>query len=55
MAENTKIAKELERLKREIHTGEKKLGELLKKAEQLSASIKTEIRSRQSAKSRRKN
>jgi hypothetical protein len=54
MAEKSKIEKDLERLKGQIRTSEKKLKETLKKAENLRASIRAEIRSLEHAKNRRK-
>lgn len=53
MNESSKIAKDLERLERQIHGCGKNLEETLKKAEKLGAAIGVE-RSRQHAKSRRK-
>ena len=54
MSEESKIAKELEGLKRQIRAGQKSLEDAVKKAENLNASIKAEIRSRQNAKERKK-
>jgi hypothetical protein len=51
----SKMAKDLERLKRRIRAGEKSLKESASKAERLDATIQAEIRSRQSVKSKRKN
>lgn len=55
MAGESKIARDLERLKRQIRAGQKSLEEVAKKAENLNASIRAEMRSRQNAKERRKN
>jgi hypothetical protein len=54
MSGESKIVKELERLKRQIRAGQKSLEEAVKKAENLNASIRTEMRSRQTAKERKK-
>jgi hypothetical protein len=55
MNEDSKIAKDLERLKRQIGACEKKLEESLKKAEKLGAAIGAEMRTRQHARNKRKN
>ena len=53
MAANSKIAKELEQLERQIRTSGKNLKESLKKTENLGAAIQAE-RSHQYGKNRRK-
>ena len=50
----SKMEKDLERLKGQIRAGEKSLKESASKAERLDATIRAEIRSRQSVKSKRK-
>lgn len=53
MAENSNIARELERLERRIRTSGKNLTESLKKAEKLGAALQAE-RFQQHGKNRRK-
>ena len=55
MTEDSKITKDLDRLARQIRATEKNLAEFLKKTENLGATIRSEMRSRQSAKNKRKN
>jgi hypothetical protein len=55
MAGESKTARDLERLKRQIGAGKKNLAESVRKTEDLDATIKAEIQSRQHAKTRRKN
>ena len=52
--DDTKLIRDLERLKRQIHASEKNLGESLKKAEKLGAAIGAEFQPHQSAKHKRK-
>jgi hypothetical protein len=54
MSGESKITKELERLKRQIRAGQNSLEEAVKKAENLNASIRAELRSRQNAKEKKK-
>ncbi len=49
------MAKDLERLNRQIGAGKRSLEESAKKMENLNASIRAEIQSRQHAKNRKKN
>jgi hypothetical protein len=55
MSAETKTTKDLERLKGRIRAGQKSLAEAVKKAENLNASIRAELRSRENAKERKKN
>lgn len=54
MQEESKIAKDLERLKRQIRDGKERLEESTKLAEKIEASIQAEMRARQNAKNKKK-
>ena len=54
MSGESKIAKDLERLNRQIRAGRKSLEEAAKKAENLDVTIRAEMRSRQTAKEKKK-
>lgn len=54
MQEESKIAKDLERLKRQIRDGKKRMEESAKLAEKIGANIQAEMRARQNAKNKKK-